>query len=63
MSSRNPGRSKRTVEDRVKKHRKGQVWPCDQDGPKTQSNEEYIKVIQITGLGLALIGGLGFSYT
>jgi protein transport protein SEC61 subunit gamma-like protein len=24
------------------------------------SNEEYIKVIQITGLGLLLIGGVGF---
>ncbi len=47
------------VEDRVKRIGKGKYGRVIKMARKP-SNEEYIKVIQITGLGLALIGGLGF---
>ena len=48
-----------TIEDRVKKIGKGKYGRVIKMARKP-SNDEYIKVVQITGLGLALIGGLGF---
>lgn len=47
------------VEERVGKIGKGKYGRVIKMARKP-SNEEYIKVIQITGLGLLLIGGVGF---
>jgi protein transport protein SEC61 subunit gamma-like protein len=47
------------VEERVRKIGKGKYGRIIKMARKP-TNEEYIKVVQITGLGLALIGGLGF---
>jgi protein transport protein SEC61 subunit gamma-like protein len=47
------------VEDRVRNIGKGKYGRVIKMARKPTS-EEYIKVVQITGLGLALIGGLGF---
>jgi protein transport protein SEC61 subunit gamma-like protein len=47
------------VEERVKRIGKGKYGRVIKMARKP-SNDEYIKVIQITGLGLVLIGGLGF---
>ncbi len=47
------------VEERVRKIGKGKYGRIIKMARKP-TNDEYIKVVQITGLGLALIGGLGF---
>jgi protein transport protein SEC61 subunit gamma-like protein len=47
------------VEERVRKIGKGKYGRVIKMARKP-TNEEYVKVVQITGLGLALIGGLGF---
>jgi len=47
------------VEERVRKIGKGKYGRVIKMARKP-TNEEYIKVVQITGLGLVLIGGLGF---
>jgi len=47
------------VEERVRKIGKGKYGRVIKMARKP-SNDEYVKVVQITGLGLALIGGLGF---
>jgi protein transport protein SEC61 subunit gamma-like protein len=47
------------IEERVGKIGKGKYGRVIKMARKP-SNEEYIKVIQITGLGLLLIGGVGF---
>lgn len=47
------------VEDRVRKIGKGKYGRVIKMARKP-TTEEYVKVIQITGLGLAAIGGLGF---
>ena len=47
------------VEERVRKIGKGKYGRVIKMARKP-SNDEYIKVVQITGLGLVLIGGLGF---
>lgn len=47
------------VEERVRKIGRGKYGRIIKMARKP-TNEEYIKVVQITGLGLALIGGLGF---
>jgi protein transport protein SEC61 subunit gamma-like protein len=47
------------VEERVRKIGKGKYGRVIKMARKP-TNEEYVRVIQITGLGLALIGGVGF---
>ncbi|OPY30620.1 MAG: preprotein translocase subunit SecE [Methanomassiliicoccales archaeon PtaU1.Bin030] len=47
------------VEERVRKIGKGKYGRVIKMARKP-SHEEYMKVIQITGLGLLLIGGVGF---
>ena len=47
------------VEERVRNIGKGKYGRVIKMARKP-TNEEYIKVVQITALGLALIGGLGF---
>ena len=47
------------IEDRVKRIGKGKYGRVLKMARKP-TNEEYIKVVQITVLGLAAIGGLGF---
>ncbi|MCQ5375651.1 MAG: protein translocase SEC61 complex subunit gamma [Methanomassiliicoccales archaeon] len=47
------------IEDRVKHIGKGRYGRVIKMARKP-SNEEYIRVIEITGIGLILIGGLGF---
>ena len=47
------------IEERVKKIGKGKYGRVIKMARKP-SHEEYMKVIQITGLGLLLIGGVGF---
>jgi protein transport protein SEC61 subunit gamma-like protein len=47
------------VEERVKRIGKGKYGRVIKMARKP-SNDEYVKVVQITGLGLALIGGVGF---
>jgi protein transport protein SEC61 subunit gamma-like protein len=47
------------IEERVGKIGKGKYGRVIKMARKP-SNEEYVKVIQITGLGLLLIGGVGF---
>jgi protein transport protein SEC61 subunit gamma-like protein len=47
------------VEDRFKRIGKGKYGRVLKMARKP-TNEEYIKVVQITGLGLAAVGGLGF---
>lgn len=47
------------IEDRVKHIGKGKYGRVIKMARKP-SNEEYIRVIEITGIGLILIGGLGF---
>jgi protein transport protein SEC61 subunit gamma-like protein len=47
------------VEDRFKRIGKGKYGRVIKMARKP-TNEEYIKVVQITGLGLAAVGGLGF---
>jgi protein transport protein SEC61 subunit gamma-like protein len=49
----------RGIEDRVKHIGKGKYGRVIKMARKP-SNEEYIRVIEITGIGLILIGGLGF---
>ncbi len=47
------------IEDRVRRIGKGKYGRVFRMARKP-SNEEYVRVVQITALGLALIGGLGF---
>jgi protein transport protein SEC61 subunit gamma-like protein len=47
------------VEERVRKIGKGKYGRVIKMARKP-SHEEYMKVVQITGLGLLLIGGVGF---
>ncbi|NLT38336.1 MAG: protein translocase SEC61 complex subunit gamma [Methanomassiliicoccus sp.] len=47
------------IEERVRKIGKGKYGRVIKMARKP-SHEEYMKVIQITGLGLLLIGGVGF---
>ncbi len=47
------------IEDRVRRIGKGKYGRVFRMARKP-SNDEYIKVVQITALGLVLIGGLGF---
>lgn len=47
------------IEERVKHVGKGKYGRVLKMARKP-TNEEYIRVIQITGLGLILMGGLGF---
>jgi protein transport protein SEC61 subunit gamma-like protein len=47
------------IEERVGKIGKGKYGRVIKMARKP-TNEEYVKVIQITGLGLLLIGGVGF---
>ncbi|MDH7509232.1 MAG: protein translocase SEC61 complex subunit gamma [Methanomassiliicoccales archaeon] len=47
------------IEDHVKHIGKGKYGRVIKMARKP-SNEEYIRVIEITGIGLILIGGLGF---
>ncbi len=47
------------VEERVRKIGKGKYGRVIKMARKP-SHDEYMKVIQITGLGLLLIGGVGF---
>jgi protein transport protein SEC61 subunit gamma-like protein len=47
------------IEERVGKIGKGKYGRVIKMARKP-SNDEYVKVIQITGLGLLLIGGVGF---
>jgi protein transport protein SEC61 subunit gamma-like protein len=47
------------IEERVKHVGKGKYGRVLKMARKP-TNEEYVRVIQITGLGLILIGGLGF---
>ncbi len=47
------------IEERVSKIGKGKYGRVIKMARKP-SHEEYMKVIQITGLGLLLIGGVGF---
>jgi protein transport protein SEC61 subunit gamma and related proteins len=47
------------VEERVRKIGKGKYGRIIKMARKP-THEEYIKVVQVTALGLALIGGLGF---
>ncbi|MDD1767127.1 MAG: protein translocase SEC61 complex subunit gamma [Methanomassiliicoccales archaeon] len=47
------------IEDRVKHVGKGKYGRVLKMARKP-NNEEYVRTIEITGLGLILIGGLGF---
>ena len=47
------------AEDRFKKIGKGKYGRVIRMARKP-TNEEYIRVVEITGLGLAAVGGLGF---
>lgn len=47
------------VEERVKRIGKGKYGRVIKMA-RRPSTEEYVRIVQITGLGLALIGGLGF---
>lgn len=47
------------IEDRAKRLGKGKYGRVLKMARKP-SNDEYVRIIQITGLGLILIGGLGF---
>lgn len=47
------------IEERVQRIGKGKYGRVIKMARKP-STDEYIKVVQITGLGLALIGGVGF---
>ncbi|NLK26274.1 MAG: protein translocase SEC61 complex subunit gamma [Euryarchaeota archaeon] len=47
------------IEDRTKRIGKGKYGRVIRMARKP-TTEEYIKVMQITGLGLLIIGGLGF---
>jgi len=47
------------IEERTKRLGKGKYGRVLKMARKPTS-EEYVKIIQITGLGLLLIGGLGF---
>ncbi|MFP4169561.1 MAG: protein translocase SEC61 complex subunit gamma [Methanomassiliicoccales archaeon] len=47
------------IEDRAKRFGKGKYGRVLKMARKP-SNDEYVRIIQITGLGLILIGGLGF---
>ncbi len=47
------------IEERVKRIGKGKYGRVIKMARKP-TNDEYIKTIMITGLGMALIGGLGF---
>ncbi|MCJ7518037.1 MAG: protein translocase SEC61 complex subunit gamma [Methanomassiliicoccales archaeon] len=47
------------IEERVKHVGKGKYGRVLKMARKP-TNEEYVRVIQITGLGLILMGGLGF---
>ena len=47
------------VEDRAKRLGKGKYGRVLKMARKP-SNDEFIRVIEVTGLGLILIGGLGF---
>ena len=49
----------KNIEDRVKRVGKGKYGRVFRMARKP-NNEEYVKVIEITGLGLLAIGGLGF---
>jgi len=49
----------RRIENRVKHIGKGEYGRVLKMARKP-TNEEYVKVLQITSIGLALIGGLGF---
>ncbi|HUT28105.1 MAG: protein translocase SEC61 complex subunit gamma [Methanomassiliicoccales archaeon] len=48
------------IEERVKRFGRGRYGRVLKMARKP-TNDEYIKTILITGLGLALIGGLGFA--
>lgn len=47
------------IEDRTKKFGKGKYGRVLRMARKP-TNEEFVRVIEVTGLGLILIGGLGF---
>jgi len=47
------------IEDRTKRFGKGKYGRVLKMARKP-TNEEFIRVIEVTGLGLILIGGLGF---
>ncbi len=47
------------IEERVKRIGKGKYGRVIKMARKP-TNDEYIKTVMITGLGMALIGGLGF---
>lgn len=47
------------IEERVKRVGKGKYGRVLKMARKP-NNEEYVRVVEITGLGLILIGGLGF---
>ncbi len=47
------------VEERVKKIGKGKYGRVSRRA-RRPSTEEYVRIVQITALGLILIGGLGF---
>ncbi|MEM2943960.1 MAG: protein translocase SEC61 complex subunit gamma [Methanomassiliicoccales archaeon] len=49
----------KSIEDRFKHLGKGKYGRVIKMARKP-SSEEYIRIIQITGLGLIIIGGLGF---
>ena len=49
----------KTVEDKTKHLGKGRYGRVLRMAKKPDS-EEYTKIIQITGIGIAIIGGLGF---
>lgn len=49
----------RDIEERVKKVGKGKYGRVFKMARKP-TNDEYLKVLQITGLGLVAIGGVGF---
>lgn len=49
----------RRIENRVKHFGKGEYGRVLKMARKP-TNDEYVKVLQITSIGLALIGGLGF---
>jgi len=48
------------IEERVKRVGKGRYGRVLKMARKP-THEEYLKTVMITGLGLALIGGLGFA--
>jgi protein transport protein SEC61 subunit gamma-like protein len=50
----------RKIEGRVKHFGKGEYGRVLKMARKP-TNEEYVKVLQITSIGLALIGALGFT--